>query len=339
MANIKISELPQLIFSSITNNDVIPIVDVNLNTTSKVLIGDLKTYFETTFTGGTISGLTEFTNGLISNTISATTYNNLPIDVFVTGGTYNDGVITFTNNSGNTFVVSGLTTPFTGGTIDTLSATTISGGTLYGDGSNLINLPLFTGGTIGDLTATTISATTYENIPEPIPYYANSLWTSFQNTYRATNSTNFGSNSSIGVGFNVPVNTRIKSAKLEISLFSVVCDGYLSIHKVENGIITERLWQEQYNIVGTGIYTFTGITLDLAPGNYAYATNQTIIQGYRSINLGNDNIFGLVPTLGATPYITGKSAGIVNLIPNPYPISQTDYFSSVPLVIFETELI
>ncbi len=113
----------------------------------------------------------------------------------------------------------------------------------------------------------------------------------------------------------------------------------LSIHKVENGIITERLWQEQYNIVGTGIYTFTGITLDLAPGNYAYATNQTIIQGYRSINLENDNIFGLVPTLGATPYITGKSAGIVNLIPNPYPISQTDYFSSVPLVIFETELI
>jgi hypothetical protein len=83
MANIKISELPQISFSSITNNDVIPIVDVDSNTTSKVLMSDLKTYFDTPFTGGTIGGLTA----------------------------------------------------------DTLSATTISGGTLYGDGSNLTNLP------------------------------------------------------------------------------------------------------------------------------------------------------------------------------------------------------
>jgi hypothetical protein len=108
MANIKISELPQLIFSSITNNDVIPIVDVNSNTTSKVLIGDLKSYFETTFTGGTVSGNTIFQNGLTANTISATTYENLPIDVFVTGGTYSAETITFTNNVGSTFIVSGI---------------------------------------------------------------------------------------------------------------------------------------------------------------------------------------------------------------------------------------
>jgi len=41
-----------------------------------------------TFSGGTVTGPTNFTNGLTANTISATTYYNLPKDIFVTGGTY-----------------------------------------------------------------------------------------------------------------------------------------------------------------------------------------------------------------------------------------------------------
>jgi len=126
MANIKISELPQLIFSSITNNDVIPIVDVNSNTTSKVLIGDLKTYFTTIFTGGTIGGLT-------ANTISATTYQNLPIDVFVTGGTYSNGVTTFTNNIGETFNVTGYFTGYTNVVNTLTTGVGLSGDTISGD--------------------------------------------------------------------------------------------------------------------------------------------------------------------------------------------------------------
>jgi hypothetical protein len=39
------------------------------------------------FTGGTVNGFTEFTNGLNVDIISATTYQNLPQDIFVTGGT------------------------------------------------------------------------------------------------------------------------------------------------------------------------------------------------------------------------------------------------------------
>jgi|LakMenEpi03Aug12_release.lakeMendotaPanAssembly.Ray.scaffolds.fasta_scaffold666823_2 hypothetical protein len=38
------------------------------------------------FTGGTVTGSTIFTNGLTANTISATTYLNLPIDAYVTTG-------------------------------------------------------------------------------------------------------------------------------------------------------------------------------------------------------------------------------------------------------------
>jgi len=97
-----------------------------------------------TFTGGTVTGPTIFTNGLTANTISATTYQNLPIDIRVTGGTYTNGTATFRNNTGGTFNVTGLTTPFTGGTVT--GATSFTGG----------------------LTATTISATTYFNLPKDV---------------------------------------------------------------------------------------------------------------------------------------------------------------------------
>jgi hypothetical protein len=96
------------------------------------------------FTGGTVTGATKFTNGLTANTISATTYQNLPTDVRVTGGTYSNGTATFTNNTGGTFNVTGLTTPFTGGTV--------SGATKFTNG----------------LTANTISATTYQNLPTDV---------------------------------------------------------------------------------------------------------------------------------------------------------------------------
>jgi hypothetical protein len=92
------------------------IVDVKQvgNTISNTLVG---AYLP--LTGGTVTGATRFTAGLTSNTISATTYNNLPTDVRVTGGTYNaGGIATFTNNIGGTFNVTGFTS---GGTETTNS--------------------------------------------------------------------------------------------------------------------------------------------------------------------------------------------------------------------------
>lgn len=58
-------------------------------------------------TGGTVTGPTRFTNGLKANTFSATTYQNLPLDKYVTGGTYSNGTATFRNNNGGTFNVNG----------------------------------------------------------------------------------------------------------------------------------------------------------------------------------------------------------------------------------------
>jgi len=60
--------------------------------------------------GGTVSGSTNFISGLTANTITATSYNNLPLDIRVTGGTHTNGVTTFVNNSGGTFNVSGYAT-------------------------------------------------------------------------------------------------------------------------------------------------------------------------------------------------------------------------------------
>jgi hypothetical protein len=85
-----------------------------------------------TFTGGTVTGPTIFTNGLTANTISATTYQNLPIDIRVTGGTKSGSNVTFTNNTGGTFNVTGFTDTFvTGGTyiVGTSTFTNNSGGT------------------------------------------------------------------------------------------------------------------------------------------------------------------------------------------------------------------
>ena len=92
-----------------------------------------------TFTGGTVTGATSFTGGLTANTISATTYQNLPIDVRVTGSTYSNNTFTYTNNTGGTFNV----------LFNTVTGLTVNG-----------NLTV-----TGTTTSTTISATTYQNLP------------------------------------------------------------------------------------------------------------------------------------------------------------------------------
>lgn len=65
-----------------------------------------------TVTGLTVNGNLSVTGTTSSETISATTYLNLPTDVRVTGGTFTNlsaGTTTFTNNTGGTFNVTGYT--------------------------------------------------------------------------------------------------------------------------------------------------------------------------------------------------------------------------------------
>ena len=124
--------------------------------------------------GGTITG-----NLIVNNSLSASTYYNLPIDIFVTGGTYSNGSTTFTNNTGGTFSVTGLYTGatdvfVTGGTYNnnTFTYTNNTGGTfnvLFNTVTGLtINGNLTVTGTTSlnnvtatSVTAPTISATTF----------------------------------------------------------------------------------------------------------------------------------------------------------------------------------
>jgi hypothetical protein len=181
-----------------------------------ILVGD---YLP--LSGGTVTGATNFTNGLTANTISATTYQNLPTDIRVTGATYSNNTFTYTNNTGGTFnvlfnTVTGLTVngnlTVTGTTSSgTISATTyqnlpISGLTagqnisITGSNGNftvsvtgVTSGSNFTGGTVsgatnftGGLTANTISATTYQNLPTDIRVtgatYSNNTFTYTNNT-------------------------------------------------------------------------------------------------------------------------------------------------------------
>ena len=146
-------------------------------------IGDnLGSTFDATFndvTGLTINGDLSVTGntlleGLTATTISAGTYQNLPLDVFVTGGTYSAGTTTFTNNRGGTFDVNGFLKYF-------ISATTPTGATdgdrwfNTNDGRELVYVtdqdgsqwvvPNGTSSFFGSLSAITISATTYLNLP------------------------------------------------------------------------------------------------------------------------------------------------------------------------------
>lgn len=58
--------------------------------------------------GGTFNATIDVMSGLtVNGTISATTYQNLPQDIFVTGGTYSNGSTTYTNTTGGTFSVTG----------------------------------------------------------------------------------------------------------------------------------------------------------------------------------------------------------------------------------------
>ena len=58
--------------------------------------------------GGTFSVTVDIMSGLtVNGTLSATTYQNLPKDIYVTGGTYSNGSTTYTNTTGGTFSVTG----------------------------------------------------------------------------------------------------------------------------------------------------------------------------------------------------------------------------------------
>lgn len=131
------------------------------------------------FTGGTVTGTTNFTNGLTVTTISATTYQNLPIDITITGGTYSNNTFTYTNNTGETFNV------------------------LFNSVTGLTSS--------GTIQSNTISATTYQNLPTDIRVtggtYSNGTTTFTNNTGGTFNVTGFVTGDTFATGYSYSNNT------------------------------------------------------------------------------------------------------------------------------------
>jgi hypothetical protein len=157
----RILNLPLITSGNVVGNIVLPLDDPNDGITKKIDLDLIKTYtlsgsVDNNYytTGSTlIDGIAYFNR---NDQLSAYTLNLTSLtgdaNTFLTAATYNDltNTITLTNNNGANFnvyidAVSGLTVN------GVLSATTISGGTLFGDGSNLTGIStqdtFLTGGT------------------------------------------------------------------------------------------------------------------------------------------------------------------------------------------------
>jgi enamine deaminase RidA (YjgF/YER057c/UK114 family) len=162
--------------------------------------------------GGTVTGDTIFTSGLTATTISATTYQNLPIDpdTYTTGFTYNTNVFTIKQNNGQ---------PDLTATINSVTGWTVNGDLIV------------TGNTsVQGLTATTISATTYSNLPNTF-YTGDGTLSGNRTVDTSTYTLNFSSSSNpntlVMSGGSVGIGTSSPSQKLEVNGDALIRNAYI----------------------------------------------------------------------------------------------------------------
>ena len=94
--------------SGVVNSVVIGGSNIVANDSNKVYVSSLNI-------DNILSGTSVINLGLDSSGNVVTGTTGSVSDIYVTGGTYSDGTVTFTNTSGGTFNVSGFTQPFSGG--------------------------------------------------------------------------------------------------------------------------------------------------------------------------------------------------------------------------------
>ena len=139
--------------------------------------------------GGTVTGATIFTGGLTANTISATTYQNLPQDIFVTGGTYTSGNAIFTNNSGGTFTVSGFPIGSGGGQIFYLNLSQSQNGNRLLSTTGSTASQQSTGVTINNGVTSTIAS--FQSQPLNITLLPGGIWSFYLHSYKQNNNASF----------------------------------------------------------------------------------------------------------------------------------------------------
>ena len=238
--------------------------------------GTINTLFNT-MTGLTVNGL------IASATISATTYQNLPPIVVITGITNGNNNITLTNSTGGT--INTLFNTMTGLTVNglirsaTMSATTYQNlpSTVVVTGvtniNNNITLTNSTGGTIntlfntmtgltvnGLITSTTISATTYQNLPLQSTVVITGV-TNGNNNITLTNSTGGTINTLFNTMTGLTVNGLVRSTTMSATTYQNL-PSTVVITGVTNGNNVITLTNSTGGTINTLFNTMTGLTVN-----------------------------------------------------------------------------
>jgi len=303
-----------------------------LSGTGSILSGVSITGFSTTLgeylplSGGTVTGGTRFQSGLTANTISATTYFNLPISGLTNGtgigisGSNGNYTISYTGSTG----ISGNYLPISGGTL--------TGGTIFQSG----------------LTANTISATTYYNLPVSGLTNGTSIGISGLNgNYRIS----YTGNTITGGTLNLTggsINFSGTSSGFTVTGFTYVTGFTVNSNNTISGYTNISGASVAYggtiNAVTGATYNATGRTLSLS-GTGSLSSGVTVsgqfdYYGLKELYLNPTNFLlsattfgGVVVTANTTPlsvdnYVTGGtyniSAGTItfrSVSGTPFPVS------------------
>ena len=332
MANEKLPLLPSL--TAITGQDLFYVVDVSDPTDDPT--GSSK--------GITRDDILQNITGLTATTISATTYQNLPTDVFVTGGTYTSGNAIFTNNTGGTFTVSGFAVGGGGGQVFYLNLSQSQNGNRLLSTTASTASEQTSGVTIANGVTSTIAS--FQSQPLNITLLPGGIWSFYLHSYKQDNNASFnifvevykrtsgGTETLLFATDPAPVTTNSPNPSMQLSdgYFSGtslnVSDSVVAVVRATNTdnqshtitLVTEG--STHYSYVVSTIPTQQGLTCDTLSGCSIIQTIQTDISnkfdksgGTVNGNLtvtGNTSLQGVTATTISATTISGGTMVITS---------------------------
>ena len=276
-------------------------------------------------TGDTMTGGL-FAPSISATTISATTYYNLPTDIFTTGGTYSTGTATFTNNTGGTFTVSGFNVGGGGGQVFYLNLSQSQNGNRLLSTTASTASEQTSGVTIANGVTSTIAS--FQSQPLNITLLPGGIWSFYLHSYKQNNNATFnifvevykrtsgGTETLLFATDPTAVTTNSPNPSMQLSdgYFSGtslnVSDSVVAVVRATNTgnqshtitLVTEG--STHYSYVVSTIPTQQGLTCDTLSGCSIIQTIQTDISNKFDKSGGTVN--------GATNFTNGLSATTIS---------------------------
>lgn len=250
------------------------------------------------FTGGTVTGATNFTNGLTANTISATTYQNLPSSF---QSVRIDNTTQFSADTGNFINFSGINITITSAATNTLvfSAATGGGGSSSGvtqiiAGSGISISPIGGTGYVTINSTTVIASSSCVVIPDSTIYVGNSIYGWNDTTWNLNNSSFVNQN--INCGIPLPIDV-LKDKTITICGMAYINDSDPVGNKLDFGVYLYRfdcanVYRDGITIVSSevtndafdfsGFYCFNLSYTIPSQASQLFSCNDFIVVGFSS---------------------------------------------------------